>query len=60
MTRPMEISKTPLQLVPESAVSLAFAVLDAYVPALMDAIQREVRAQRLRVVQGGAGPQEVA
>ena len=43
------------QLVPERAVAVAFALLDVYAPELMAAIEREVRAQRLRLVQGGGG-----
>ncbi len=47
------------QLVPERAVALCFDLLGTYAPALMDAINREVRAQRLRLVQGG-GPEDAA
>lgn len=43
-------------LVPERSVALAFALLDAYAPDLLDAVEREVHAQRLRLVQGGADP----
>ena len=45
------------QLVPERAVALAFALLELYAPELLDAFEREVRAQRLRVV---AGPEDAA
>jgi hypothetical protein len=41
-----------LALAPDRAVALAFALLDTFAPSMMDAIEREVRAQRLRLVQG--------
>ncbi len=40
------------QLVPERACALACDLLSIYAPELMQAIEREVRAQRLRLVQG--------
>jgi hypothetical protein len=46
-------SPQPAELPPDRAVALAFALLDEYAPQLMVAIEREVRAQRLRLVQGG-------
>ena len=46
-------AERPAHLLPERALALAFALLVLYAPTLMAAIEREVRAQRLRVVQGG-------
>lgn len=40
-------------LIPEDSMALALALIELHAPALMRAIEREVRAQRLRLVQGG-------
>lgn len=40
-------------LTPERAVALAFELLGTYAPEVMEAVERAVRAQRLRVVRGG-------
>jgi len=47
------------QLVPERAVALCFELLGTYAPALLEVIEREVRSQRLRLVNGG-GPEDAA
>ena len=42
------------RLTPERSVELAFGLLDVFAPpTVMDAIEREVRAERLRLVEGG-------
>ena len=46
------------QLVPERAVALCFEILEVYSPELLRAIEREVRASRLRLV--GGGPEDAA
>ena len=47
-------------LIPERAVELAFELLGTYAPDTLEAIERAVRAERLRLVQSGAGPEGAA
>ena len=55
----LETQAEGVALTPEQSVALALELLGTCAPYLLDAIEREVQGQRLRLVQGGP-PEDAA